>query len=131
MHFELSTLLAALDAASELPRCEGLPVVVCHDSKADLMLLDGHAAAQTSCGPSSITWRQPAGQSTCSGLPVHCGLLENERADTLDKEATQAGRDQQTTPVDVRTPTQAVPWSARKRWQAGWPDHELVCPMPS
>ena len=45
---ELIALLAALEAAAELPGCEGLPVVACLDSKAALLLLAGGAAAKTS-----------------------------------------------------------------------------------
>ena len=45
---ELFGLLAALEAALDLTRCRDLPVVVCLDSKATLMLLAGGAADQTS-----------------------------------------------------------------------------------
>ena len=79
-------LLAALEAFTELPGCEGLPVVACIDSKAALLLLAGGAAAQTSPLGARL-WAQlhrlEAGGSAVhlQWVPAHCGLPGNDGAD--------------------------------------------------
>ena len=117
-------LLAALEAAAELPGCRGVPVVACLDSKAALLLLAGGAAAQASTLGARL-WAQlrrmtaDGSTVTLQWVPAHCGLVGNERADALAKEA--AALPQQSTPVDVRTLTRAVARHSKRKWQADWP----------
>ncbi|KAF0305651.1 Ribonuclease H [Amphibalanus amphitrite] len=121
---ELTALLAALEAAAELPGCRGVPVVACLDSKAALLLLAGGAAAQASTLGARL-WAQlrrmtaDGSTVTLQWVPAHCGLAGNERADALAKEA--AALPQQSTPVDVRTLTRAVARHSKRKWQADWP----------
>ena len=53
-------------------------------------------------------------------MPSHCGLIHNERADAITKEASHM--DQSQTLIDVSSATRAVARAARKSWQSFWPD---------
>jgi len=79
------------------------------------MLDDGPAAQTAELG--AAIWRLLLAISS-GGQPVHlqwvpanCGIVGNERADELAKEAS--GLPQQDTPIDVRTATKAVARAAR------------------
>ncbi|KAF0296461.1 Aminopeptidase N [Amphibalanus amphitrite] len=83
---ELTALLAALEAAAELPGCRGVPVVACLDSKAALLLLAGGAAAQASTLGARL-WAQlrrlTADDSTVTlqWVPAHLWTRREEAVD--------------------------------------------------
>ena len=125
-HAELVALRAALAAVLELDGPVALlPVVACLDSRAALLLLEGGPAAQTS-GLGAAIWElllSLTERGRCVHLqwvPAHCGILENEQADSLAKEASAL--EQSSTPLEASSVTRAAARLARKQWRLTWPD---------
>ena len=122
---EMLALLSALSHLRENPAHVEDPIVVCTDSHSALASLREGPATQSS--PLGIgIWRTLKGlseggrQIVLQWVPTHCGLRDNERADTIAKEASSL--DQTTATVDVRTAHRAAARLARTRTiQAGRP----------
>ena len=135
-------LRSALEYVVEHPTHTEDPAVICTDSQAALVTLRHGPAAQTSPLGAAV-WEGLAALSDggrrevrLQWVPAHCGLLNNERVDSIAKEA--AALPQQGAPVDVRTAYRAAAREARDQavrdWPGGWyrtlmRDH-LPAPLP-
>lgn len=122
---ELCALKAALHAVRDSYTDPPAPIIICTDSQAALRMLEAGAAAQTSPLGEDI-WRSLLALSDRGSdirlqwVPAHCGLRDNERADTLAKEAS--GMSQEEATIDVRTLTRAVARCSSQRWRRDWPE---------
>ena len=120
-HAEMVALQAALTHLLESPTLDDDPVVVCTDSQSALASLrDGPATQTAPLGISiwSLLARLAEGgrEVHLQWVPSHCGLVGNERADAIAKEASEL--DQTDAPLDVRTVHRAA---RRRDWRGPVP----------
>ena len=124
---EMVALQSALAQLTTSPALDDDPVIICTDSQSALASLrDGPTVQTTPLGIS--IWRslsrlaEGGRQVHLQWVPSHCGIVGNERADDIAKEASSL--DQTDTAVDVRTVHRAAARLARARtvqaWPAGW-----------
>ena len=124
---ELTALQSALAHLIDHPTHPEDPIVICTDSQSALSSLRAGPAEQTT--PMGVQiWRdlttlaQGNRQIHLQWIPSHCGILGNEKADELAKEASALPQEQ--VPLDVTTVSRAAARAARaeyvKAWPAGW-----------